>query len=112
MSVVVGFHCEVISCELARRSVRRVASAAAAKSSACGRGNMVGRTSIFDVGHYFPCFNYLTYSVASRYWLLCIITFESVMKTRFNVSWFSFQTYEATKLRDGRERRSVARLIF
>jgi len=82
MSVVVGFYCEVISCELARRSVRRVASAAAAKSSTCGRG---GWTSIFDVGHYFPCFNYLTYSVASRYCLLRIITFESVMKTRFNV---------------------------
>ena len=41
---IVGFRSDVISCELARRGMRR--DAAAAESSACGRGNAVGLTSI------------------------------------------------------------------
>ena len=50
MAVVVGFHCDVISCELARRGER---PAAAVKSSACGCGNMVGLTFILDRVHVF-----------------------------------------------------------
>ena len=54
MAVVVGFHCDVISCELARRGVRRGAAgpAAAVKSSACGRGNAVGLTLILHRRHF------------------------------------------------------------
>jgi len=51
MAVVVGFHCNVVSCELAWRGVQRGAAettAAAAESSAYGRGNVVGLTSILD----------------------------------------------------------------
>jgi len=43
-AVVEGFHCDVTSCELARRGVRR----GAAESSACGYGRAVGLTSIID----------------------------------------------------------------
>jgi len=51
MAVVVGFHCNVVSCELAWRGVQRGAAettAAAAESSAYGRGNVVGLTLILD----------------------------------------------------------------
>jgi len=51
MAVVVGFHCNVVSCELAWRGVQHGAAettAAAAESSAYGRGNVVGLTSILD----------------------------------------------------------------
>jgi len=45
-TVVLGFHCDVISCQLARRNVRR---GAAEESSACGRRTItqlpVGLTS-------------------------------------------------------------------
>jgi len=43
MAVVVGFHCDAISCELARPR-----PAEAVESRASGRGNAVGLTSIFD----------------------------------------------------------------
>ena len=43
-AVIVGVHCDVISCELARRGVRR---------GACGLGNAVGLTSILDRGKFF-----------------------------------------------------------
>jgi len=46
MAVVVGFHCDVISCEAC--GVARPRPAAAAESSACGRGNEVGLTSVLD----------------------------------------------------------------
>jgi len=49
VAVVVSFHCDVISCELSRRG----AAEAAAQSSACGRGNAVGLTSIIDRGKFF-----------------------------------------------------------
>jgi len=42
MTVVIGFHCDVISCELARRGVQR----GAAESSTYGHGNAVGLTSM------------------------------------------------------------------
>ena len=45
------FYCHVISCVLARRGLRSVTRprpAAAAESSACGRGNAAGPTSIED----------------------------------------------------------------
>jgi len=47
MSVVVCFNCDISSCELARRGVRRGAAKASGneESSACGRGNMVGLTT-------------------------------------------------------------------
>ena len=50
MAVVVGFHCDVISCELARRGVWRDAAStvAAAESSARGRDNVVGLVSILN----------------------------------------------------------------
>ena len=45
--MAVGFQCDVIRCELARRGVRHGATHAAANSSASGRGgNAVGLTSI------------------------------------------------------------------
>jgi len=44
--VVVGFHAEAVSCELARARW----GGRAAESSACGRGNVVGLTSILDRG--------------------------------------------------------------
>ena len=53
VAVVVSFHCDVISCQLSRRGVRRGAAEAAAQSSACGRGNAVGVTSIMDRGKFF-----------------------------------------------------------
>jgi len=53
VAVVVSFHCDVISCELSRRGVRRGTAEAAAQSSACGRGNAVGLTSIMDRGKFF-----------------------------------------------------------
>ena len=52
VAVVVSFHCDVISCELSRRGVRRGA-AEAGRSPARGRGNAVGLTSIMDRGKFF-----------------------------------------------------------
>jgi len=45
MVIVVGFHCEACG-------VARPRPAAVAESSACGRGNAVGLTSILDRGQY------------------------------------------------------------
>jgi len=42
----VSFHFDVISCELARRGVRRGAAAVTAAAPAYGRGNAVGLTSV------------------------------------------------------------------
>jgi len=53
VAVVVGFHCDVISCELAWRGAQRVARtmpAAATEFGARGHRNMVGVTSILDRG--------------------------------------------------------------
>jgi len=49
MAVVVGFPCDVISCELAH-GVVRPRPAAAAESSERGHGRVVGLTSILDQG--------------------------------------------------------------
>jgi len=52
MAVKVGFHCDVISCELVRRGVRRGATEAS-RNGACGHGNAVGLTSVVDQGQFF-----------------------------------------------------------
>jgi len=51
MVVVIGFHCDVNSCEAC--SVAQPRSAAAAESSAFGRGNAVGLISVLDWGSFF-----------------------------------------------------------
>jgi len=51
MAVLVGFHCAVINGKLAWRGVRR--GSAEAGSSACGRVNAVGLTSILRRGQFF-----------------------------------------------------------
>jgi len=48
MAVIVGFHCDVISCELSWPK-----PAAATESSACECGNVVGLTSIHDKMQFF-----------------------------------------------------------
>ena len=55
MAVLVGFRCDVISCELAQRGVRHGAakSRGNGKSSTCGRGNAAGLTLILDRGQFF-----------------------------------------------------------
>jgi len=57
MVVVVGFRSDVTSCELERRGVwRGVAHASGSGSggsSVRGRGNVVGLTSILDLGQFF-----------------------------------------------------------
>jgi len=55
MAVIVGIRCDVISCELAQRGVRRgaVKSSGSGKSSSCGRGNAAGLTLILDRGQFF-----------------------------------------------------------
>jgi len=50
MAVEVDFHCDVVSCELARHSVWH----GVAKASMCGRGNMVSLTSILNRRQFFP----------------------------------------------------------
>jgi len=49
--VVVGFHCDIISCELEQRGVRN--GAAAAESGARGRGNAVSLTLVLRQGQFF-----------------------------------------------------------
>jgi len=49
MAVVVGFHYNIISCEL---GVRRGAAEAESNARVCG-GNVVGLTSILDPGQFF-----------------------------------------------------------
>jgi len=49
--VVVGFHCDIISCELEQRGVWN--GAAAAESGAHGRGNAVGLTLVLRQGQFF-----------------------------------------------------------
>ena len=62
--VVVGFHCDVIICELVVGVVRHgAAETAAAKSIARGRGNAVGLTSILDQRQFFYCFEPLLASL-------------------------------------------------
>ena len=51
MAVLVGFHCAIINGKLAWRGVRR--GSAEAGSSACGRVNAVGLTSILRWGQFF-----------------------------------------------------------
>jgi len=51
MVVVIGFHCDVNSCEAC--GVAQPRSAAAAESSAFGRGNAVGLISVLDWGQFF-----------------------------------------------------------
>jgi len=51
MAVIVGFHCDVISCELSWPK-----PAAATKSSACECGNVVGLTSIHDKMQFFSSY--------------------------------------------------------
>jgi len=53
MARVVGCHCDVISCELARRGLRRAMPAVAAESSACGHRSAVVLTSILNRGQFF-----------------------------------------------------------
>ena len=65
MAVQVGFRCDVISCERARRCVWF--GAAVAESSACGRrSNEVELTYILDRGQFFCFLNFLKQS-ASMY---------------------------------------------
>ena len=47
--VVVGFHRDVIGCELVRRCVRLMAGK---ESSTCGRSNAIGLTLILDRGQF------------------------------------------------------------
>jgi len=51
MAVIVGFHCDVISCELSWPK-----PAAATESSACECGNVVGLTSIHDKMQFFSSY--------------------------------------------------------
>jgi len=52
-AAVVGFHCNVTSCELARVKAEPTAEA---KFGVCGRGNAVGLTSILDRVQFFSAF--------------------------------------------------------
>jgi len=54
MAIVVGFHSDVFSSKLARWGVQRGAaeSGVSSESSAYGRGNTVGLTSIFSPGQF------------------------------------------------------------
>ena len=56
MAGVVGFHRNVISCELRQRGVRLAQPklAAAAEISECGRGKAVGLASILDQQQFLP----------------------------------------------------------
>ena len=81
MAVVVGFHCDVISCELARRGVRRGAAGpeAAVKSSACGRGNAFGLTLILHRRH-FSTFRSNRLTIIDIHLFICFLYDQPTMR--------------------------------
>ena len=65
MAIVVGFHSDVFSSKLARWGVQRGAAEAgvSSESSAYGRGNTVGLTSIFSRGQFLVLLKWPTVTV-------------------------------------------------
>jgi len=51
IAVVVGFHCDVISCDAAC-GMAQMRSAVVVESNACGHGNTVGPTSFLSQGQF------------------------------------------------------------
>jgi len=94
-AVIVGFHCHVISCAIEACGLVRPRSATAAESSACGRGNVVGLTSILDRGQFSWFNNAFSSSVrlVTRLPVLCLRTPARCPVIRRSIGLFRMSVY-------------------